>query len=114
QCHSDKYETFIQTGMGMSFDTAGRSKSSAEFFPHAVIRDTFSNLNYFPFWRNDSMFIREFRMNGNDTVYPRTEYVSYIVGSGQQTNSHLINVNGYNYQAPFTFYTQDKRWDLPP
>ena len=31
QCHSNIYETFIQTGMGKSFDVATHQKSSAVF-----------------------------------------------------------------------------------
>jgi hypothetical protein len=49
---------------------------------------------------------------GKDTVHQRFEKVSYIVGSGQHTNSHIININGYLHQAPITFYTQKGKWDL--
>lgn len=38
----------------------------------------------------------------------------YIVGSGQHTNSHIIDINGYLHQAPITFYTQKGKWDLAP
>lgn len=44
----------------------------------------------------------------------RVEKISYIVGSGQHTNSHLIDINGYLHQAPITFYTQKGQWDLAP
>src|SRR5207249_3228795 len=67
-----------------------------------------------PFWNNDSLFFKEFRLSGKDTIYQRTENVNYIVGSGQHTNSHITDVNGYLYQAPMTFYTQSGKWDLPP
>jgi Flp pilus assembly protein TadD len=114
QCHSDKYETYIQTGMGMSLDTASRKKTSAAFTGHDVIYDEFKNLSYFPHWVNDSFFVTEFRISNRDTIYKRKEYVSWIVGSGQHTNSHLVNFKGYVYQAPVTFYTQKAKWDLPP
>jgi hypothetical protein len=58
--------------------------------------------------------MREFRLEGRDTVHQRVEKIDYIVGSGQHTNSHLTSVNGYLYQMPMTFYTQQKKWDLPP
>lgn len=48
----------------------------------------------------------EFRLAKGDTIHKRIESVAYIIGSGQHTNSHLININGYIYQAPITFYTQ--------
>ncbi len=113
-CHADKYETFIQTGMGMSFDSASKEKSSAVFSEHDVIHDKFKNLNYYPYWRNDSFIVSEFRVSGHDTIYKRDEKISWIVGSGQHTNSHLMNINGYVYQVPVTFYTQKGKWDLPP
>ena len=114
QCHADKYETFVHTGMGMSFDLATRKKSAAIFGSNRVIDDKNKNFRYYPFWSGDSLYLKEFRLTGRDTTFSRIEQISYIVGSGQHTNSHLMNWNGYLYQAPATFYTQKGKWDLPP
>lgn len=114
KCHSDKYETYIKTGMGLSFDTASRIKSSSKDSDFNTVHDIFKKLNYHTFWKNDSFMISEFRVFGNDTTFRRDERISWIVGSGQHTNSHLMNVNNYIYQVPATFYTQNKKWDLPP
>ena len=46
QCHSNIYETFIQTGMGKSFDVATHQKSSAVFGKNAVVYDKFRNFYY--------------------------------------------------------------------
>jgi hypothetical protein len=113
QCHESVYKTFIETGMGKSFNTATRAKSSAGF-RHAEIYDKYTGFHYKAFWQQDSMYISEFRLNHKDTVHRRTEQVNFIIGSGQHTNSHLQSVNGYVNQMPMTFYTQKKRWDLPP
>ena len=114
QCHYDKFETFIETGMGKSFDHASKKKSSAKFDKHAIIYDKFSDLSYLPFWFGDSMKIMEFRLEGKDTVHKRIETVDYIIGSGQHTNSHIFNTNGYLHQMPMTYYTQEGKWDMPP
>lgn len=113
-CHQSIYETFIRTGMGLSINQASKQKSSAKFDEHALVYDKFKDFYYKPFWKNDSLEILEFRLNKGDTVYQRIEKISYIIGSGQHTNSHIYNVNGYLYQAPLTFYTQQGKWDLPP
>lgn len=113
QCHQAIYNTFIETGMGKSFDHATRQKSSGDF-SKAKIYDTFSDFHYQAFWNHDSLFFKEFRLDKRDTTFQRTEQVNYIVGSGQHTNSHMYSVNGYVYQMPMTFYTQKKKWDLPP
>jgi len=114
-CHPDVYNTFIQTGIGQSFGYATRQKSAADFSPeHALVYDSTLDFYYKPYWDHDSLYIMEFRTEGADTVHKRIQKVNYIVGSGQHTNSHIFNVNGYLYQAPITFYTQKHRWDLAP
>ncbi len=114
QCHMDKFETFIQTGMGQSFDIASKKKSAAKFEQHTAVYDKYSDFWYHPFWEGDSMKIMEFRLHGKDTTYKRIEKVDYIIGSGQHTNSHIFNTGGYVHQIPLTFYTQESKWDLPP
>lgn len=114
-CHYEVYESFIQTGMGQSYDIASREKSAADFSPkHAIVYDKDLDYYYKPYWDDDSLYIIEYRLKGRDTVHKRVQQVNYIVGSGQHTNSHIFNVNGYLYQAPITFYTQKGKWDLAP
>lgn len=113
-CHQKIYDSFIQTGMGKSFDLAGKQKSAARFDKQAVIYDKKLDFYYHPFWDGDSMKIMEFRLQNRDTVCKRIEKVDYIVGSGQHTNSHIENMNGYLYQMPMTYYTQKGQWDFPP
>ncbi|MBA3663759.1 MAG: tetratricopeptide repeat protein [Bacteroidetes bacterium] len=112
-CHQKIYNTFIETGMGKSFDIATRKKSSADFTKASVF-DKISDYHYLASWKNDSLFFKEYRVQQGDTIHSRTEQVNYIIGSGQHTNSHIQNVNGYFTQMPMTFYTQKKHWDLPP
>jgi len=113
-CHSSIYNSFIQTGMGQSFNIASKKKSAAEFSSHTVVYDKISDMSYHPFFKGDSLYIMEFRIEKNDTIYKRIEKADYIIGSGQHTNSHMMNVNGYLYQLPLTWYAQKKKWDLPP
>ncbi len=114
QCHIAIYESYINTGMGKSFDVASKQKSAAKMDKHTVVYDRFSDFYYQPFWDKNSFKILEFRLDKKDTVYKRVEQVDYIIGSGQHTNSHLYSTNGYLRQMPLTFYTQKGTWDLPP
>lgn len=113
QCHQDIYTTFIETGMGRSFEAASKTKSSGNFSSSGIY-DKLADLHYNAFWDKDSLYIKEFRLFARDTIHTRTEQVNYIIGSGQHTNSHLQTVNGYINQMPMTFYTQKGHWDLPP
>ena len=113
-CHSNVHHTFKETGMGQSFGKATLTKSGATFEEHDIVYDKKSNFYYKPFFQNDTMYVKEYRLDGKDTIHSRIEKIDYIVGSGHHTNSHLINENGYFFQAPITYYTQDKRWDMAP
>lgn len=113
-CHQEIYESFLQTGMGRSMGHADLKRSKADFSSHTTLFDPILQLGYQAFTRDSQLFIREFRLDGQDTIHQRVERISLVVGSGQHTNSHLININGYVYQLPMTFYTQDQKWDLPP
>jgi len=113
-CHQDIYNTFIKTGMGQSFAAATKQKSAGDF-GHSLIYDEFSDFWYKAFWgKNDSLYFKEFRLKGKDTLYKRVEKCDYVIGSGHHTNSHMQNINGYFNQMPMTFYTQKKEWHLPP
>jgi tetratricopeptide (TPR) repeat protein len=113
-CHNDIHETFIHTGMGRSFDHATLTKTDASFGDHALIYDDSSDFYYFPFFEDSTMYVTEFRLENGDTTHQRTEKIDYIIGSGQHTNSHILNFSGYIFQAPVTYYTQDEKWDMAP
>ncbi len=113
-CHADIYDSFLQTGMGRSFGLADLHRSKADWSGHELIYDEKLDFYYQAFTSDSALYMREFRLEGKDTVYQRVAQISYIVGSGQHTNSHLMNINGFVYQMPMTYYTQEGRWDLPP
>ena len=113
-CHPDIYDSFIETGMGKSFDNASKLKTAALFGSNAIVYDAKSDFYYHPFFSGDTMKMIEYRLQGKDTIYQRIETVNYIIGSGQHTNSHMMMRNCYITQMPMTFYTQKKQWDLPP
>jgi hypothetical protein len=112
-CHEGIYQSFIKTGMGQSFGLATRGKSKADF-PHQPLYDKYKDLYYQPYWQDTLLMLKEFRLAGSDTVYSRIEKIDYIIGSGHHTNSHIVNQNGYLYQAPFTWYVQQAKLDFPP
>jgi tetratricopeptide (TPR) repeat protein len=114
QCHGNKHETFLHTGMGQSFGLATKSKSAAKISNHQSIYDKDLDLFYKPFWDADTFKILEYRLEGKDTIHQLSQRIDYVVGSGQHTNSHLFLSGGYLFQAPLTWYAQKQQWDLPP
>lgn len=113
-CHKDIHDHYVHTGMGRSFDLATPSRSDATFDEHALVYDKDKDFYYKPFFEDSILYVLEYRLEGKDTVHKRKERIDYIIGSGHHTNSHLSSRNGYLYQVPITFYTQDQKWDLAP
>lgn len=113
-CHPAQYETYIKAQMGRSFKPATLSASAANFDHPAPVYDGIKNLYYQAFHRGQDLFMREYRLAGPDTIFSRVEQIDFIIGSGQHTNSHMMEVNGYFYQMPMTWYAQEGIWDLPP
>jgi Flp pilus assembly protein TadD len=114
QCHGNKHETFLHTGMGMSFGPATQQKSAAKFSGHQAVYDRDLDLYYKPYWHADTLKILEYRLDGKDTIHRFSQRIDYVVGSGQHTNSHLFLSGGFLFQAPLTWYAQKQQWDLPP
>ena len=112
-CHYEIYSSYMETGMGRSISPASRLTSNLSSNP-SIIYDSVKNLSYLPLWKDDSLWIKEFRIVSEDTVHKIEKKVDYIIGSGHHTNSHLFKINGYLHQMPYTYYTQDSISDLPP
>ncbi len=118
-CHSDIHSTFLHTGMGQSFGLANQEKSAGKFINGRntnIVFDSILNLYYKAHWKQDSLFINQYSLNPKtqEIEFQREEYIPFIIGSGQHTNSHFWLDEGYVYQAPLTFYSQKGIWDLPP
>ncbi len=113
-CHAEIYDSYLQTGMGRSLHFATKEHSALASSVMPIIHDSIKNLSYEPFFKNDSLYLKEFRLKGFDTTHLLIRKVDYKIGSGHHTNSHLFDINGYIHQMPYTYYTQDEIADLPP
>lgn len=112
-CHSDIYTTFLETGKGKSYYKPS-TDNLIENFDNVLVTDRFLNLQYTAYWKAGDMYIKEFRVQKNDTVHTRVEKVDYVIGSGNQTRSYVYEENGYFYEMPITWYVGKKIWDLSP
>ncbi len=113
-CHQEIYDSYLKTGMGRSLYRPRRDEIIERFGPEEVVADGYSGYSYHPYWSGDSLYILEFRLQNGDTTYQRRERIDYIVGSGHQTRSYLLERNQHYYEAPITWYVRSERWDLSP
>ncbi len=115
QCHANVHQTFIETGMGQSIGLADTLKSIANLNRDFLLYDSVLNFHYQAYWRGNQLWLKEFRLGADgDTSFIQKKKIDYVIGSGQHTNSHLWEENGYFHQAPFTWYAQEGKLDFPP
>jgi Tfp pilus assembly protein PilF len=113
-CHQEIYDSYLETGMGQSLYRPDSARAIEETGAGVVVHDPKSGYFYHPRWQGNDFYILEFRLSGKDTTYQRREKIDYVVGSGHQTRSYLLDRGGYMYEAPITWYVARKKWDMSP
>lgn len=113
-CHASIYDSYLETGMGKSLYRPDQKDAIERFGPDEVVHDAYSGYSYHPYWQDGEFFILEFMVEGLDTTHSRREKIDYIVGSGHQTRSYLMERNQYFYEMPITWYVNSQRWDMSP
>ncbi len=65
--------------------------------------------------RDGRVFHRESRRDSSGEVVARNEAeVRYVLGSGNQGASFLVDRDGFLFQSPISWYARRRRWDLSP
>ncbi len=114
-CHTDIYESFMQTGMGRSLYTPNAENSVEDFKKANTYLDKKSKYRYEMFEKGGEYYQKEFRLDdkGNE-IHSIIKKVKYVVGSGNNVRSYITEHNGFVYEMPMSWYTKKKIWDLSP
>jgi hypothetical protein len=110
-CHYDIYQSYRETGMGRSFGRATAQRSAMDS-GHMDLFDSIGQWSYRMHVGSDGLFLRESRSVGTDTLHRLSQKVDYIIGSGQHTNSHLMDRMGYIHQMPVHLLHPRSGWPI--
>ena len=114
ECHATLTESYLASGMGRSLsrmtavtpldDDAAASEFSPDGRHHySVVRTS------------DGAFHHERRTDQDGrTIYDQAVKIDYVMGSGNQGRSYLIDRGGMLFLSPIGWYSRDRRWDLSP
>ncbi len=65
--------------------------------------------------RDGHVFHQETRRDASGRIVTRSEAeVQFVVGSGRQGTSYLIDHDGFLFESPLTWYSRKQQWDLSP
>ncbi|HVW86105.1 MAG TPA: hypothetical protein VHB50_15555, partial [Bryobacteraceae bacterium] len=109
-CHRAIYEKFIRTPMGKSV-TATKPTG----FPLPGSAEIASlNRRFEVFEKEGRVFQSETELADGRTTFRREEPLAWAIGSGENGITFAIERGGYLFEAPLSYYSAVRRWDLSP
>jgi Tfp pilus assembly protein PilF len=115
RCHAEIAATYRQHPMGRSL--APIDAAPATGGDEAGGRPLFeaNGLEYSIERRDGRVFHREARRDAAGRIIALNEVqVQFVLGSGSQGISYLVEHDGFLFQSPISWYVQKRRWDLSP
>lgn len=101
-CHPKQVAGYQKTGMANSLSRAANQPSGS--FRHAI-SDTAFEIRTTPKGQ-----IHTIEREGVRGSLP----VAYVIGSGNHAFGYLVNVKGYLFQSPISYYSKRRIWDMAP
>lgn len=112
ECHDDAYQSYLNTMHSRAFGKVdpGKEPPDGRFF-HAK-----SGREYRVYRRDGELRHREVipGRKGKPDVVLADFPLAYTIGSGHHSRSYLIDVDGFLYESPVTWYASRHAWQMSP
>ncbi len=115
RCHSEIARTYRRHPMGRSLTPIAGAPSPVTDGPGDRAQFEADGLLYSIEREGDRVIHQETRRDSSGGAVTQIQAeVQYVIGSGRQAFSYLIEHDGFLYESPITWYAKDKRWGLSP
>jgi Cytochrome c554 and c-prime len=114
-CHSNIYQQYSHTDMAHSTSLPGTILDSGWLAQPVDIFNEELNRHYQVFARDSKVYQSEYGLDsqGKET-FRHTEELAYVVGTGANGVTPIVRRENYLFQAPLSYYTAKRAWDLSP
>jgi predicted CXXCH cytochrome family protein len=112
ECHQQEHAGFLHTGMGHSM-----ARVVPQDEPPDVTYDHEPSGRRYQVVRKDGRLVhRELAITaeGEPEVLFAEHEVPYVIGSGRHTRTYVIQVEGFMYESPLTWYSKVGAWEMSP
>jgi hypothetical protein len=109
-CHSSIYRSFLRTAMGRSVTRPGKELLAGP----VRVSSTRLNREFQVVEENGDLYQTESQARDGQTVFEARHKLEYAIGSGENGISFAVRRGNYLFQAPLSYYSAAKRWDLSP
>ena len=104
-CHSAIYESYRKTGMAKSSGVAGDGVIPGEFY------DKTSGVRYRVYKQDEHVWMSYER---ESEKFRGQNELLYFLGSGRKGRRYLFSEQGFLFQTPIFWYSQEGRWGMAP
>lgn len=113
-CHESEYIGYKEHGMANSLFLLSRD-NQIENIDGSVIVDSTLGYRYTIVEEDGKFFQEEYRLDAEGRkTHRQIREMQYVMGSGISARSYLTLNNGWFYELPITWYTQENKWDFSP
>jgi len=115
RCHAEIAETFRRHPMGQSLAPIADAASPAVDPGNGQSQFEAKGLQYSVEHQDNRVIHKETRRDASGRLVAEAQAeVQYVIGSGRQGISYLIERDGFLFESPITWYAKDRRWGLSP
>jgi Tfp pilus assembly protein PilF len=113
-CHEGEYLGYQEHGMSNSMYRLTLD-NAIEQFGSEVVLDSTSGLHYRTVKADSGFYMEEYLWDSSGRkTHQLFREMQWVVGSGTSARTYLSEQDGWFYELPVTWYTQQKRWDFSP
>ena len=114
-CHLPIFEEFSRTDMGHSTSLPNRLVDLGWLTQPVEIFNEKQNRHYQVFAHDGKVYQSEYGLDGQGKeAFRHREELAYVVGTGANGVTPIVRRGNYLFQAPVSYYTARKVWDLSP
>jgi hypothetical protein len=113
KCHSEIFQSYIQTGMGRSMSAANSHLEKAPS-PFTLVNPVLKR--YFQVFREGTdLYQSEYELDADGKeVFRHTQKLVYAIGSGANGFSYIVRRGDHLFQAPLSYYSRAQAWGFSP
>ncbi len=113
-CHLDIYSNFSRTEMGRSLTRVTPALVKTLPIPDTMYSQTLDR-HFEIFGQNGNLFQSEYQTAADgQEVFRNTIENGWIIGAGANGYGALVKRGDYLFEAPLSFYSSAKKWELSP
>jgi len=105
-CHSEIYKSYLNTAMATASGTASDGLVTGEF------NDKDSGVRY-RVYQQDGKVWMSYERAGKGGPRGQRELL-YFIGSGRKGRTYLFSDDGFLFETPINWYSQERRWNMTP